>query len=74
MSCRCSASKLLGCQFAAEVVVGARDVSVVEVAEVDGVEFGYVVVEMVVGDGFGRAGLRDSTPADREYRGCIVAR
>jgi hypothetical protein len=35
------------------VVVGARDGSVVEVAEVDGVEFGYVVVEMVVGDGFG---------------------
>jgi hypothetical protein len=44
---------VLWCRFAAEVVVGGRDGSVVEVAKVDGVGFGYVLVEVVVGDGFG---------------------
>jgi hypothetical protein len=66
---------VLWCRFAAEVVVGGRDGSVVEVAEVDGVGFGYVLVEVVVGDGFGRSGgLCAFAPVDGECRGCIVAR
>jgi hypothetical protein len=41
----------------AEVVVGGRNGFVVEVAEVDGVGFGYVGVKVVVVDGFGLAGF-----------------
>jgi hypothetical protein len=54
------------CRFAAEVVVGGRDGSVVEDVEVDGAGFGYVVVEVVASDGFGRVGLYASAPIDRE--------
>jgi hypothetical protein len=37
------------------------------------VQEGMVVAEVVVDEGFGRAELRASAPADGEYRGCIAS-
>jgi hypothetical protein len=57
VSVQLASSWCLWCRFAAEVVVGGRNGFVVEVAEVDGVGFGYVGVKVVVVDGFGLAGF-----------------
>jgi hypothetical protein len=60
-----------------EVVVVGRNGCVVDVVVVvdEGTDCaeGMVVAEVVVDEGFGRAELRASAPADGGYRGCIAS-
>jgi hypothetical protein len=63
------------CRFVVEVVVVGRNGCVVDVVVDEGPDCveGMVVAEVVVDEGFRRAELRASAPADGGYRGCIAS-
>jgi hypothetical protein len=62
-------------RFAVEVVVVGRNGYVVDLVVDEGTNCaeGMVVAEVVIDEGFGRAELCASAPADGGYRGCIAS-